>query len=352
MTRRVLIIGAGLTGLALANGLRRAGDIEVTVVEQAPRIVEAGWAISLVDRHLEALRSVGLPPERLAGDPMARTIVFDPGTSIPVGIMRMDGVVVPRSELQLRLYAPVRDQVRTGITPVAIIDHGAHVEVGFSDGGCGEFDAVVGADGINSWTRRTVFGGPDPAYAGSAVVRFKVPNTNGLDVNAVASDKSLAYMIMDGGATLHGFMFLPGEPDNHRDHTLVELAERFSGLRGPLGSLVRAMRTEPASFFANINQVVTDNWVAGRIALVGDAVHAMSPALGQGAGVGMQDAAVLSELLGVPDLPVSAALAGFAGIRRPAAQLVQRESYAATPRIGQDAAGGHVSAPARSRLTR
>ncbi|MER5624841.1 FAD-dependent monooxygenase [Streptosporangium sp. NPDC002544] len=56
MTRRVLIIGAGLTGLALANGLRRAGDIEVTVVEQAPVITEAGWAISLTDRHLEALR--------------------------------------------------------------------------------------------------------------------------------------------------------------------------------------------------------------------------------------------------------------------------------------------------------
>ena len=54
LKQRVLVIGAGPTGLALANGLRRAGDIEVTVVERAPVIVEAGWAISLRGRHFEA----------------------------------------------------------------------------------------------------------------------------------------------------------------------------------------------------------------------------------------------------------------------------------------------------------
>lgn len=56
----------------------------------------------------------------------------------------------------------------------------------------------------------------------------------------------------------------------------------------------------------------------------------MSPALGQGAGVGMQDAAVLTTLLAVPDLDPALALEGYANIRRPAAQTIQRISHAAT----------------------
>ncbi len=338
MTRRVLIIGAGLTGLALANGLRRAGGIEVTVVEQAPLITEAGWAISLSGRHLEALRQLGLEPGSLTADPPARTIMFDPDSSAPVGITAMDGIVTTRSELQLWLWEPVSDLVRTGITPVAINDNGTHVEVGFSDSTSGQFDAVVGADGINSWARRTVFGGPDPTYAGAAVVRFHVPNTDGLDLTAMTSDGRLGFFVINGGTILHGVVFLPGEPDSHRNRTLTELAEEHRDLRGPLATLVKAMRSEPVSFYANINQVVTNHWTTGRIALAGDAAHAMSPRLGQGAGVGLQDAAALAELLALPDLPVPTALAGYVGIRRTAAQLVQQHSYDATLRIGQPGA--------------
>ncbi|MEU0507045.1 NAD(P)/FAD-dependent oxidoreductase [Nocardia sp. NPDC005998] len=334
MTRRVLIIGAGLTGLALANGLRCADDIEITVVEQAPVITEAGWAISLTDRHLDALRQLGLAPQELTADRLARTIMYDPNTSVPVGIAAMDGVVTTRSELQLWLWEPVGELVRTGIAPVSITDNGACVEVGFSDGTAGEFDVVVGADGINSWTRRSVFGGPDPAYAGSAVVRFQVPNAAGLHLAGMTSDGRLSLFVLNRGTVLHGVVFLPGEPDNRSDCTLTELAEDYADLSGPLAGLIKAMRTEPVGFYANINQVVTDDWAVGRIALAGDAAHAMSPRLGQGAGVGLQDAALLSELLTLPDLPVQSALAGYAGIRRPAAQLVQQRSHAATLRIG------------------
>jgi len=336
MTRRVLVIGAGLTGLALANGLRGAAD--VTVVEQAPVITEAGWAITLTGRHVDALRRLGLAPEELAAEPVARMVMFDPDTSTPVGIVERNGMVMTRSELQLRLWKPVGDLVRTGITPVAIEDNGTHVEVGFSDGSGGEFDAVIGADGVNSWTRHTVFGGPGLTYADSAVVRFHTPNTDGLDLGAMTSDGSLGFFLLNGGKTLHCMVFLPGEPDNRRDRSLTELAEPYRDLRGPLRSLVKGMLAEPDSFYANINQVVTDDWVRGRIALAGDAAHAMSPRLGQGAGVGLEDAAALADLLTLPDLPVATALAGYATIRRPAARNVQRRSHEATRQVGQNGA--------------
>ncbi|MCL7380571.1 FAD-dependent monooxygenase [Streptomyces sp. 35G-GA-8] len=335
MRRRILIVGAGLTGLALANGLRRARDVEVTIVEQAPVIAEAGWAIVLAERHLDALRRLGLDPAELSADLLSHVVIFDPDTSVPVAMAGMGGRITARSALQMWLYEPVRDQVRTGISPVAIADRGALVEAEFSDGSRGEFDAVVAADGIDSWTRRTVLGGPEAGYAGSAVLRFQVPNIDGLDVTSMTSDGSLGYFLMDGGRTLNATVFLPGEPDNHRDHPLAGLAERHRGLRGPLRSLVQAMRTEPVGYYANIRQVVTDRWTSGRVTLVGDAAHAMSPRLGQGAGVGLRDAATLTELLTLPDLPVPAALAGFAAIRMPEAHRVQRQSHAATVRVGQ-----------------
>ncbi|MFE7975624.1 FAD-dependent oxidoreductase [Streptomyces shenzhenensis] len=338
MTRRILIIGAGLTGLALANGLRRARDVAVTIVERAPAIIEGGWAIVLAERHLDALRQLGLDTEQLPADPLSRVVMFDPDTSVPVATAAMGGRIMTRSALQLWLYEPVRDQVRTGISPVAITDRGALVEAEFSDGSSGEFDAVVAADGINSWTRRTILGGPDATYAGSAVLRFQVPNADDLSVTAMTSDGALGYFLMNGGRTLNATVFLPGEPDNHRDHTLADLAERHRGLRGPLRSLVQAMRTEPAGYYANIHQVVTDRWTSGRITLAGDAAHAMSPRLGQGAGVGLQDSATLTELLTLPDLPIPTALAGFAAIRMPTAHRVQKRSHAATVRVGQHGA--------------
>ncbi|QUQ64688.1 FAD-dependent oxidoreductase [Kutzneria sp. CA-103260] len=335
MSRRILIIGAGLTGLALANGLRRAEGVEVTVVEQAPVITEAGWAIALTGRHFDALRQLGLTPEELAADPFDRMVMFDPDTSAPVGVDARSGMIMSRSELQRWLWRPVGDLVRTGITPITAHDNGSRVEVTFSDGAGGEFDAVIGADGINSWTRRTVLGGPDFSYADSAVVRFKVPNTEGLDVVGSTSDGRLGYFLVDGGRAMHGMVFLPGVADNHRGRSLTELAEDFRGLRGPLRSLVDGMLTEPDSFYANINQVVADEWARGRIALAGDAAHAMSPRLGQGAGVGLEDAALLADLLTLPDLPVEAALTGYATIRRPLARHVQQRSHEATQRVGQ-----------------
>lgn len=163
-----------------------------------------------------------------------------------------------RTDLQHALLAPVTDLVRTDITPVAINTTEDAMAVEFDQAPTEEFDAVIGADGINSWTRRTVLSGPEPTYTGSAVVRFQVPNIDRLDTSAMTTGEigaRLGYFVMNGGTTLHGMLFLPGEPDNRREATLSMLADRFAGAHGPIESLVRAMRTEPESFYTNIGQV-------------------------------------------------------------------------------------------------
>ena len=98
------------------------------------------------------------------------------------------------------------------------------------------------------------------------------------------------------------------------------------------------MSTGPKSYYANIYQAVVDEWTRNRVALMGDAAHAMSPILAQGTGVGLQDAALLAELLTTPDLPVPVALASYGKLRKPPAQAMQRAPYEAGLSIGNKSA--------------
>lgn len=332
---RILIIGAGLTGLALACGLRVRG-VEPVLVERAPVITEAGWAIGLGPRHLVALDRIGHADR--SDWPLQRQgarLWFD-GHGTLLHVLEETGLlIIGRSELQLALLDPVRDLVRTGVTPVAVVDHGDRVDVDFDDGTHGTFDAVIGADGIDSWTRRHVLHGPDASYAGCAVVRFHLPNTDNLAVmsRVDVDDAALVYFVMNASKTLHVVVILPGEENNRRGFTLAELATLFPTVKGPSHTIVTAMQSNPLHYYANINQAIVEHWVGNRIGLIGDAAHAMSPLLGQGAGVGFEDAALLAELLALPHMPVPLALRNYERIRKPLAQAVQAESHALTTNI-------------------
>jgi FAD-dependent urate hydroxylase len=237
-----------------------------------------------------------------------------------------------RSDLQAALLHGVADLVRTAVRPAALTDHGDSVEVTFDDGSRESFDAVIGADGINSWTRRQVLKGPDSDYTGTAVVRFHAPNPDPtLTVTGLVAggdDATLAYFLIDGGKKFHGVVFLHGPQDNRRDLRPAALADLFPGITGPLRALIDVMRSNPASYYANIYQAVVERWVDNRVAVVGDAAHAMSPVLGQGAGAGFEDAALLAELLTTPHLPAPLALASYENLRKPDAQSLQRLSHA------------------------
>jgi FAD-dependent urate hydroxylase len=332
MSNRILIVGAGLTGLALASGLHSRG-VDVVVVEQAPIITEAGWAIGLSPRHLAALDRLGVTERgHWPGYLADRYLMFDSRTGLVDRIMNDVPLMFSRSDLQLSLLEGVSDVVRTGVQPTALRDCGDTVEVEFNDGRRESFDAVIGADGINSWTRREVLGGPEASYTGTAVVRFQGPNPDsGLTVTAIGTggkDATIAYFLMHGGKKVHGVVFLHGEENNRRDQSPVELAELFPGLTGPLAAVTDLMRSNPESYYTNINQAVVDTWVSNRVALAGDAAHAMSPVLGQGAGAGFEDAAMLAELLTTPRLPIPIALASYEKLRKPQAQALQRLAQA------------------------
>jgi FAD-dependent urate hydroxylase len=346
MSTRFLIVGAGLTGLALASGLRHRG-VDPVVVEQAPIITEAGWAIGLGPRHLAALDRLGRTDRgHWPGYQAEKYLMFDARTGLIDKIVNDVPLMFNRSDLQSALLDGVSDLVRTGVRPSAMTDTGDVVEVEFDNGERAAFDAVIGADGINSWTRRHVLGGPDATYTGTSVVRFQAPTADPAPtVTALAAggqDATLAYFLMDGGKKIHGVVFLHGTPGNRRDLSPARLADLFPDLSGPLTVLTDVMRTNPVSYFTDINQAVVDTWVHNRVAVAGDAAHAMSPVLGQGAGAGFEDAAMLAELLTTPRLPVPLALASYEKLRKPEAQSLQRLSHATSRALGASTLPGEI----------
>ncbi|MFB4267434.1 FAD-dependent monooxygenase [Nonomuraea sp. GTA35] len=336
---RAVVIGGGVGGLAAGAALRRKGW-EVTVLERAPVIEPVGSGLAIAANALKALDVLGV------GD-RVRELATVEGR---LGLRRADGrwlthtteavadakygdsvVVMLRATLmEVLTDALGREHLRLGTT-VSEVD--ADKGLVRTDAGELEADLVVGADGINSATRRALFPAhPGPVYSGVTAWRGLVPR-DGLQVPRCESW---------GRGTVFGIHLLAGDvvyvyatdvlPAGtvHADER-AELLRRFGDWHDPIPALLRA--ADPARVIRNdvyYNAEPLPAFHRGRAALVGDAAHAMTPNLGQGACQAIEDGVVLAHHAGhaspgggsvLPD----GALAAYSAARvERTAKIVQR----------------------------
>jgi 2-polyprenyl-6-methoxyphenol hydroxylase-like FAD-dependent oxidoreductase len=315
---RAVVIGAGVGGLAAAAALHRRGW-QVTVVERATALAPVGAGISLAPNAQRALDVLGL------GDAVrARTAWHGTGglrtptgrwlarTRNEAAAARYGGPVVllARTELVEMLAAALpADAVRTG-QPADLVDAGGAARPARVRTAEGELTAelVVAADGIHSAARAVLFPShPAPRYAGVTTWRFV----------AAAREPFTPHETWGRGA-LWGTQPLPdgrvyayaaaAAPYGHRapDGERAELMRRFGSWHAPVPQLIEA--ADPA---AVLRHDVRDMAVPlpayhhGRVALLGDAAHAMTPHLGQGGNQAVEDAVVLAHHAPpqAPDLP-------------------------------------------------
>ncbi|MEV5315155.1 FAD-dependent monooxygenase [Streptomyces sp. NPDC052610] len=341
-----VVVGGGIGGLAAAVGLRLIGW-RVTVVERAATLADVGAGISLHANGLRALDALGVGAAvRAAARPQ-----YTGGTRTPKGarLARMDGaalerelgtpiVGIPRAELHRLLRAALPpDRLLVG-AEVTSVDHTTpdRLTVPVPDGVL-EADLVVAADGVNSRLRAGLFPDhPGPVYSGSTVLRAITEHPVDLD-----SDFEITW---GGGAEFGHIAFTDGRAEWHAvlnsppgvRHTdpLAAMRHRFAGWHHPIPDLLDATRPD-AVLHHDIHELATPlpSFTAGRIALLGDAAHAMTPNLGQGACQALEDAVTLTAALAT-EPTVAAALARYDAERRPRSQSVARAARRAG-RMGQ-----------------
>jgi 2-polyprenyl-6-methoxyphenol hydroxylase-like FAD-dependent oxidoreductase len=348
-----LIIGGGFSGMAAAIELRKR-DIEVDVVEIDPGWRSYGAGISLGGATLRAFRRLGILESFLeqgaASDGVE--IFIPPGQKVAeLPTPRIAGPDVPGNggimrPVLARILADATQasgaRVRLGCTFTAIEQDAEGVDVAFSDGVRSRYDLVIGADGLYSKVRDTLFpDAPKPAYSGQGVWRAVLPRLEGVNgtmmwlgpkvktgLNPVSRDQM--YLFVTEDRPDNGYI----DPSSFL-HKLRELLARFPA---PLMQAVADQLGEDSQIVYRPleTMLVPAPWYRGRVVLIGDTVHATTPHMASGACIGIEDAIVLAEEIGKAD-SVAGALAAFQDRRWERCRMVVHNSG----RLGEiEIAGG------------
>ncbi|MFF7791799.1 FAD-dependent oxidoreductase [Streptomyces sp. NPDC007991] len=306
--RRVVVIGGGIGGLTAAAALHRRGR-KVTVLERARSLEPVGAAISLAPNSLRALDVIGLGDEirdlaAWAGDGGLRTPSgrWLSRSSAEAAAERFGGplVLLHRATLVERLTALLPpDAVRTDAAATLADrgDTGRPARVATADGEL-EADLVVGADGVRSAVRRALFPGhPGPVYSGFTTWRVVIPVPGAEFASHETWGRGRiwgTHPLKDGRVYAYAAAVTPAggrAPDDER----AELLRRFGDWHDPIPAVLDAAR--PEDVLRHDVHHLAEPLPAhhhGRVALVGDAAHAMPPTLGQGGNQAIEDAIVLA----------------------------------------------------------
>jgi 2-polyprenyl-6-methoxyphenol hydroxylase-like FAD-dependent oxidoreductase len=313
----VLVVGGGIGGLTAALALRANGH-RVTVIERDPEWSVYGVGIIQQGNVLRAMQQLGL-----LDDYLSAAVGFD-----FVAVHAPDGTMVakvPSPRLvegcpanvgigRRALHKVLGDraiaagaEVRLGVFAESLADDGDGVTATFSDGSEGRFDIVVGADGLHSQTRAMLFPRlPYAEFTGQSVWRYNLPRPADLDALHVYNGPIGAGLVPIGEKLMYLYLTTP-EPGNPR-YPREGLARAMqSKVPAALGNLARHIIDDDAVVYRPLETVLVEGpWHKGRVVLLGDAVHASTPHLGQGAGMAIEDSIVLAEELARHDTPAAA----------------------------------------------
>lgn len=347
---QAVVIGAGVGGLAAANALHRTGW-QVTVFERADALRPIGAGIAVPPNAMHALDAVDADGMTLGARVRA---VGEPGGAI--GARRPDGrwIFRPSGDPVGRRYGyPVYSLVRTELLSVLaaclpadairfgkqaqVTDPGsaertARVET--ADGEIREADLVVAADGGRSAARRVLFPGhPGPADGGYTVWWMLAPGLG--EKEEVVASESMGkgavwgtWALNDGRVYAYATVLkrLPAAETVQAGGPLAQLRAHFSGWYPQIQRILDAV--DPASVYsddARWMRTPLPAYHAGRVALLGDAAHPMTPDLGQGGSQAIEDAVVLGKLLAEADGDVDA-LRAYTAARLPRTMDIVKRS--------------------------
>ena len=326
-SRKILVVGGGIAGLTLAVALRRR-NIEVEVVEIMPRWDILGVGISLTGPTLRALKSIGLIDQSVAVAFGFDRILFADAAGGEVGALNMPRLSGPQYPATVAIGRPALHdvlikaatelgaEIRLGTTITSLKPSESAVTVELSDGRTASYDFVVGCDGIRSTVRKLAFDSvPEATFTGLAVWRATMPRHGAVDgMQMFYGPKVKCGVNPHSPKEMFLFLVQPIRDDRRLppDQMHVLLRDQLDDFSADVVAFAREHITDPGKVdYRPMNSFLLPSpWHRGRVVVIGDAAHTTTPHLATGAGIAIEDAIVLAEMLAA-DLPAAELLDRF-----------------------------------------
>jgi 2-polyprenyl-6-methoxyphenol hydroxylase-like FAD-dependent oxidoreductase len=332
---KAMVIGAGIGGLAAGIALQQAG-FDVDVFERSEKPKEGGAGISLWANAIHALARLGISDTlRSASSPYAigglRTWNGTTLASIPMTELErkvsVPIIVLHRADLlAILLDACGVQRVHLGCQCVGFRQDAAGATAQFADGSHASADLLIGADGLNSVIRSALHGDQRPRYTGCTAWRAVAP----FDIQAVRATESWGFGRVFGqvpmsGSRVYWYATKNGPEGEHSTCEKDDLLRLFRGWHAPIEQLIEA--TPQSAILRNdiYDRPVLRSWGKGRVTLLGDAAHPMTPYLGQGGCQALEDAVVLAKCLSANET-IESALHAYESERTPRTNALVKRS--------------------------
>ena len=355
--RSIAIVGAGMGGLAAAATLLRIG-MKVGVYEQAARFARVGAGIQMMPNSMKVLRGIGVE------DSLRRTSFrpyshlnreWDTGRVLrelpmPEDLFGAPYLCMHRADLTAALASAVPAEIIHFNRRLVGLDQSAQgVRLAFADGSHAVADAVVGADGVHSLVRELVLGPDQPVHKGRIAYRAVFPSgrLRGLDLGPSRTkwwgvDRHIViYYVTATKGEVYFVTSVPEPADWLTPESwsakgdVEEVRAAYEGFHPDVRAVLAAC--PDCHKWAILEREPLPRWSDGRVVLLGDACHPMTPYMAQGAATAIEDAAVLArciEAFKVDDL--EGAFRCYEATRKPRTSKIQAISSANTWMQGGD----------------
>jgi len=347
----IAIVGAGMGGLACAATLRQIG-IDVQVYEQATRFSRIGAGIQMMPNSMKVLRGIGIEPRLRAFSfaPYSHlNRVGDTGEitrelPMPEALYNAPYLCMHRGDLHDALLSTIpADSIHTAKKLVGLDQANGRVTLTFADGSRTTADAVIGADGVHSTVRDLIIGRDDPVHKGRIAYRAVFPSAlmNGRDIGRSrtkwwGTDRHIViYYTTRAQSEVY---FVTSVPETFESLTheswsakgdVHQLQAAYEGFHEDVRAVLAAC--PDCHKWAILEREPLPRWSDGRVALLGDACHPITPYMAQGAATSIEDAAVLARCVQATDGDdIEGAFERYEAHRKPRTTVIQAISSANT----------------------